>query len=207
MKKILVIFGKKNTSLEIRELIDHKLTDFADYEIYNIEYNSDFINQMKWENYINDTNYSFSYIIGFTDYNLRKDCQNHLKSITSFKPVSIIHPSANIASNATIGKGCYIAAHTTVSINAIINSHVIINLNATVGHDSVIESHCVLLPGSRISGNVEIGEGSMIGSNAFIYQGVKIGRENIIDALTPIHSDVAPRMISASRNLKTFKRI
>ncbi len=202
----LLIFGKISTGLEIFELVNTHFPEMYQ-SVRMVLFNETFIIDNQLENKINQPKYEINYIIGFSDYEQRKKCSEGLKKYSNFNPVSIINPTAYIAKSAKIGLGCYIGANATISSNAELKNHCSINLNATIGHDAELDEHVVVLPGARISGNVKIGEGTLVGANAFIHQGVSVGKENLIDALTYIHDDLPDRMISSSRNTKTFRRV
>ncbi|MGE0636640.1 MAG: DapH/DapD/GlmU-related protein [Bacteroidia bacterium] len=202
----LLIFGKISTGLEIFEIVNTHFPDRFN-QVNMTLFNETFISDNNLENKINQSDYIINYIIGFSDTKQRKKCAEAMSLYSNFIPVSIISPAAYIAKSAKIGDGCYIGANATISTNAVINDHCSINLNVTIGHDSELEENVVVLPGARISGNVKIGEGTLVGANAFIHQGVTVGKENLIDALTYVHDNLEDRMISSSRNTKTFKRV
>ncbi len=202
----LLIFGKISTGLEIFEVINTHFPEMFQ-KVRMILFNETFITDNNLENKINQPTHIINYIIGFSDLKQRKKCAEDLNKYSNFIPVSIINPTAYIAKSVKMGLGCYVGANATISTNAVIKDHCSINLNATIGHDAELDEHVLVLPGARISGNCKIGEGTLIGANAFIHQGVSVGKENLIDALTYVHDNLPDRMISSSRNTKTFKRV
>jgi UDP-3-O-[3-hydroxymyristoyl] glucosamine N-acyltransferase len=204
MKKLLVIFGLESTAIEIKETAKLYLTD---YHVIKIFYAPDFVETSIEIQKAIKTNIKISYIISFTNYDMRKKCESHVDTLFSFEPKSIIHPNAYIASSAIVDLGCYIAAHSVISANATLAKHVMINYNVTVGHDARLSEHVSLFPGARVSGNVTIGEGTIIGANSFIFQNLSVGCYNIIDALTAIHANLEDNMISAARVTRSFKQI
>ena len=205
MKKTLIIFGNKSTSLEIYEIV---VEHFPEYDECRMVYFSEnFIEEEDLAEQLDDPNHSLEYIIGFADYELRLKCEKAVESAGGFSAATIINPSAYVARSARIGKGCYIAANATVSSQSVLADHTIINYNVSVGHDAVIGRHTSINPGARISGNVKIGEGCLVGANAFIFQNIEIGNENMIDAMTYIRRSLPEKMISFSRTTKTMKRM
>ena len=94
--------------------------------------------------------------------------------------VSIIHPSAQIAFNAVIGKGTVVMANAVVNVSATIGEHCIINTSAVVEHDNVIKDYVHISPGAKLSGSVTIGERTWIGTGASIINNVDICSDVIV---------------------------
>ncbi|PRP66918.1 DapH/DapD/GlmU-related protein [Nonlabens agnitus] len=202
-KKLLIIFGLESTAVEIEEAAHLSLTN---YTVTKLLYSEGLQSNSHFKKLIENFT-DISYIISFTNADLRFKCETQVLSLPALKPLSIIHPKSYISTSAQIGAGCYIAANAVVSSNARLENHVMVNFNASIGHDAHIKKHVSLLPGARVSGNTIIGEGSVLGSNSFIFQGCSIGRNNVIDALTAIHKNMDDDMISAARVTKSFKQI
>ena len=72
--------------------------------------------------------------------------------------VAIVHPSAQIAFNAAIGKGTVVMACAVANASSVIGEHCIINTGAIVEHDNVIENYTHISPGAKLGGTVHIGE-------------------------------------------------
>lgn len=202
----LVIFGNISTALEISEIVTEHNNGFFN-KIQMLYFDDNFLKNGELLDKVNNSSYNIYYIISFNIYDIKLKCLSSIEGFTNFIPYTVINPSAYISPSAKIGSGCYIAANSSISTNAVIQDHCQVNLNASVGHDSFIEKHCAILPGARVSGNVKIGEGTLVGANAFIYQDITVGKHNLIDALTYIHDNLPDKMISSSRNTRTFKRV
>lgn len=94
----------------------------------------------------------------------------------------LVHPSATIGSEVTIGWGSVVLPGAIVSCGAALGNHCIVNSGAIVEHDSVIESFVHLSPASSLAGNVVVEEGVHIGIGASIIQGIKVGRWSTLGA-------------------------
>jgi tetrahydrodipicolinate N-succinyltransferase len=207
--KILLIFGKTSTGIEIYEvarryynfIFDDILCVIGDHEL------KDGTNQI-FDSELNGVckNNNCCYIISFSNNSLRLKTENYMSDL-DVPPFSIIHPSAIVSDSARVAPGNYIAANVVISSFAKLLGSNIINYNSTIGHHSIINGHCIINPGARISGNVNLGSSCLIGSNAFLFQGISIGKNCIIDALTYIDKDLPERMIASGKNTKTFKRV
>jgi len=141
---------------------------------------------------------NLSYIIGMTDVRMKPRVQAFAEE-SNMTPVSIIHPTAYVASSATIGNGVFVAPQAVISVNATVEDHSIIHIHSSVGHDCKIGKFCAVLPGARISGNVTLGKSVMVGSGAFIFQGVTIGYRTQVDALTYVRYDVTEKQLVSCR--------
>lgn len=146
------------------------------------------------------------FIISMWDQELRRQWLQTAHEL-GLEPWSVVHPSAYVSDTATIGNGVYLAANVVVSANAVIEDHVVVNFSVTIGHDSRIGSHTFLNPGARVSGHVTVGQRVLVGSNAFIYQGLTVGDDCLIDAMTYIDRNIAPRMICSSKQLHVYRRV
>lgn len=119
---------------------------------------------------------------------------------------TVIHPTAIIASDVTIGEGCFIGPGAIINANAKIGRHVIINSGAIVEHDVEIASYAHVCPGSVVAGGSKIGEGVLIGANSSVIPLISIGDWAIIGAGSAVVKDVPKKAIEGgvpSKNLKT----
>lgn len=96
--------------------------------------------------------------------------------------VTIIHPSAQIGMNVSIGKGTVIMAGAAVNPCTRIGSHCIINTRAVVEHDNVIADYAHISPNAALAGNVRVGEGTHIGIGAAVRNNIDICGNCIIGA-------------------------
>jgi UDP-perosamine 4-acetyltransferase len=104
--------------------------------------------------------------------------------------VTVVHPSATVASSASIGEGVVICAGSIVQPYATIGDHTIINTGATVDHDSCIESFSHVAPGSHLAGNVSVGRGAFLGIGSVVVPGVQIGANAVVGAGSVVIRDV-----------------
>ena len=72
------------------------------------------------------------------------------------KAATVIHPSAVISMNTTIGDGSVVLANSVLSVNVKLGFNVIVNSMVFIDHDSVIGNHAHLAPGTIIGNNMEI---------------------------------------------------
>lgn len=104
--------------------------------------------------------------------------------------IKIIHPSAVIEENVTIGKGTVVYAGAVVQPNTTIGQHVIINTLASVDHDNILEDFVHISPNATLCGLVHVGEGTHIGAGAVVIPNIKIGKWCTIGAGSVIIRDI-----------------
>lgn len=88
--------------------------------------------------------------------------------------VSLVHPSAQIAFNASLGKGTVVMANAVINVCAMIGDHCIVNTGAIVEHDNVIENYVHLSPNVTLGGTVLVGTLTHVGIGATVKNNVNI---------------------------------
>lgn len=101
---------------------------------------------------------------------------------SGWKPATLMHPTAIVASNVEIGAGSYIGPVSVTSVNTRIGAHVIVDMHVSIGHDAVLSDFCSVYPGARISGCCRLGECAMVGSNATLLPGAVVGDRAVVGA-------------------------
>lgn len=107
-----------------------------------------------------------------------------------YRFASVIHPSAVIASDCSMGEGVQIMAGTIIQPGCRLGENVLINTKASVDHDVKVSDHVHVAVGATISGGVEIGEGAFIGAGSTIIQNRSIGAYSTVGAGAVVVRDV-----------------
>ena len=121
---------------------------------------------------------STDFIIGIGNNAVRKT----MAETYNLNWVSIVHPSAQIAFNAEIGKGTVVMANAVVNVCSTVGEHCIINTGAIVEHDNVIENYAHISPNVALGGIVHIGALSHIGIGATVKNNTDICSDCTIGA-------------------------
>ncbi|NSW87064.1 MAG: acetyltransferase [Syntrophobacteraceae bacterium] len=95
---------------------------------------------------------------------------------------TLIHPSAIIGANVTIGEGSIICPNCILTSDLKIGRFVFLNTSSTIGHDSIIGDYCSINGKVEITGNVQIGSACLFGVGAKVIPGRKIGEGATIGA-------------------------
>lgn len=105
------------------------------------------------------------------------------------KLISLIHPSAVVSSNASIGNGVILCANATVNVGTRIDDGCIINTGATVDHDCRIFSNVHISPGVNIAGGVTINAFSWLGISSTVIECIIIAENTQVGAGAVVTSE------------------
>ncbi len=125
---------------------------------------------------------------------------------TGLKLVNAIHPSANVAANAIIGRNVVIAAGALVCAHCQIGDSVILNTGSIVDHETMIGTATHVCPGARLAGRVSVESGAFVGIGATVIQSVRIGCDAIIGAGAVVTDNVAPLTTMVGVPAREIKR-
>lgn len=106
--------------------------------------------------------------------------------------VWIVHPTAFLASGASLGEGAMILPLAVVHTDAAVGRHAIVNSGAIVEHDCRVDDYAHVSSGARLAGSVSVGRGALIGVGASVAPGVRIGDRAVVGAGAAVVRDVAP---------------
>jgi sugar O-acyltransferase (sialic acid O-acetyltransferase NeuD family) len=103
---------------------------------------------------------------------------------------TIIHPSAAVAANASIGPGSVLLAHAVLTTAVCIGAHVAIMPHVTLTHDVVIDDFVTIASGVRLGGGVRIRRAAYLGAGAIIGEHLTIGQFSLIGMGAVVTRDV-----------------
>lgn len=105
--------------------------------------------------------------------------------------ISAVHPTAIIAPDVAVGKGCMVCAGVIVNTGSRIGDNAILNTGCTVDHDCVVGQHVHVAPGVNLAGDVTVGQGAFVGIGSSVVPGVTIGDWATVGAGAVVISDVS----------------
>lgn len=120
---------------------------------------------------------------------------------------ALIHTTAIIGSDVTIGDGTVVMARTIINASVTIGMHCILNSGSIIEHDVTIDDFVHVSPGAIVTGGVHIGEGSQVGAGAVILPCIKIGKNVIIGAGAVVIKDVADNEVVVGNPARAIKKI
>jgi sugar O-acyltransferase (sialic acid O-acetyltransferase NeuD family) len=102
----------------------------------------------------------------------------------------VIHASAVVASDVSLGAGSQIMAGAIVQPGARVGRNVLVNTRVVVEHDCKVDDHSHLAPGSILCFGVSVGQEVHVGAGAIILPQVHLGSGSIVAAGTVVTSDL-----------------
>lgn len=132
------------------------------------------------EDYL-DRERSAAYVIGIASASVRRATDIKLRA-AGHEAVSLVHPTATLGSNVTIGPGSVVCAGARITTNVALGRHVHVNLNVTIGHEARLSSFATLFPGSAVSGNCVLEESCTLGAGSIVLPGITVGEQAFVGA-------------------------
>ena len=127
-----------------------------------------------------------SFVIGIGNNKVRKK----IAESYNVNWATLIHPSAQISVNTSIGKGTVVMANAVINACAKVGEHCIINTGAVVEHDNVIEDYVHISPVGALGGTVHIGECTHIGIGATVKNNINICNDCVVGAGAVVVKDI-----------------
>jgi sugar O-acyltransferase (sialic acid O-acetyltransferase NeuD family) len=109
--------------------------------------------------------------------------------------LTLIHPTAIVASTASIGSGSILCPYSIVSDSARVGRHVLLNYHTSLGHDASAGDFAVLSPYATLGGNAHIDEDVFLGLHASVGPGKRVGARSKVSANSCALSDAPPDSI------------
>jgi sugar O-acyltransferase (sialic acid O-acetyltransferase NeuD family) len=128
-------------------------------------------------------------IVAIGDNGVRRGLARQVESL-GLDLVTAVHPSATVASNATIGRNTVIAAGSVVCAHCQVGGSVILNTGCIVDYQTMIGEGTHICPGVRIAGRVKVEPGVFVGIGATVIPKITLGCEAIVGAGAVVIEDV-----------------
>lgn len=103
-----------------------------------------------------------------------------------------IHPSAQVASTARLGRNVVVAAGAMVCAHCQVGDSAILNTGCIIDHETMIGTGAHICPGVRLAGHVTVESGGFVGIGATVVQNVRVGFDAVIGAGAVVLQDVDP---------------
>jgi UDP-N-acetylbacillosamine N-acetyltransferase len=113
-----------------------------------------------------------------------------------FSLATIIHPTAVVATDVSIGDGTVIAAGAIVNPGSKVGANVIINTRASVDHDCEIADGAHICPGATLGGSVIVGTAAWVGIGSTVKDHINIGSRALIGAGSVVVSDIPEGVVA-----------
>ena len=117
-------------------------------------------------------------------------------AVPGLEPATIVHPSAVIGHDATIGPGSILLAGCVVGNGTHVGRGALLGIRSSIDHDGVLGDHASLGPGATTGGTVRIGSTTAVGLGANVIHGVTIGADTVVGAGALVLSDLPDRVVA-----------
>ncbi len=121
-------------------------------------------------------------------------------------PLSVIHPRAFVARDATLGEGAQVLAMAAICAQAVLGRCVIVNTAASIDHDCRIGNGVHVGPGARLAGEVHVDECAFIGTGAVVLPRIRIGAHAIVGAGAVVTRDVPDNAVVAGNPARPLSK-
>jgi sugar O-acyltransferase (sialic acid O-acetyltransferase NeuD family) len=137
------------------------------------------------------------------------DCVKRAELIRKMKArgarfITIIHPTAYIASNATVGNGCIVGPFSAIGSDVRVGDHVLLTWYSSLAHDSIAHSFAVLSPYSTVNGGGILEEGVFLGTHAAIQPMIRVGAWSKVASGSVVYRDVRPNCLALGNPAKAI---
>lgn len=103
-------------------------------------------------------------------------------AIPDARLVTLVHPTACVADDVTVGPGALVASHVTCQPASVIGRYVSIRAGANVGHDVRIEDFAYVGPNATLCGRSVVRRGAHAGPNSVVTDAVCLGAFSVLSA-------------------------
>jgi sugar O-acyltransferase (sialic acid O-acetyltransferase NeuD family) len=121
-------------------------------------------------------------------------------------PLTIVHRTAFVAADATIGASCQVLAMAAVCSCARIEAATIVNTGASVDHDCRIGRGSHIGPGAHLAGEVLVGERVFVGTGAVVLPRITIGNDSIVGGGAVVVDDIPPNTTVVGNPARPIRR-
>lgn len=122
--------------------------------------------------------------------------QNLLRTYPYLRFPSVIHPSASVATTATVDEGTVVMQGAVIGACATIGRFCIVSTCAAIAHESQLADYSSALMRATLAGQVHLGHRSSVSMSASVRQGRSIGPDTIIGAHSFVNADVPARSVA-----------
>ena len=108
--------------------------------------------------------------------------------------VSLVHRTAVLGPNVSVGEGSFVAPHVTLTADVSVGRHVAVFHNTSVGHDAVLENFSHVYAQCSVGGSVRIGSGAVVYPGSVVVPRRTIGEGAVVGAGSTVILNVKPGM-------------
>lgn len=104
--------------------------------------------------------------------------------------MTVVHPSAVVASTAQLGVAVFVGAQSTIASSTVLDDHVQINRNSSIGHDIRLHEGVQIGPGVTLTSGITVERDAFVAAGATIVNDVTVGEGATVAAGAVVVRDV-----------------
>lgn len=144
-------------------------------------------------------------ILGFGNCAARLRLSAFLRT-KGFALARAIHPSAIVATDASIGAGTVVAAGAVINPGSRIGENAIVNTSASVDHECFVGDGAHVGPGARLAGRVVVERAAWVGVGAIAIDGVRIGANSLVGAGAVVVNDIPEGVVAYGNPARVVRK-
>ncbi|WP_017726180.1 acetyltransferase [Halalkalibacterium ligniniphilum] len=192
--KPIIVLGSGGHSKVVRDMIlgqkRYRMIGQLDDKFTKVtKKNSTYIGPLFYANELAEVEKEAFFVVCIGNNKIRKEVVEELK-IDPARFATIIHPTAFVSPESTIGRGVVVMPGAVINSGTTIGEHVIINTASVIEHDNQIESFTHISPKAVLAGEVKVGEGAHVGIGSQVIQQINVGMWSVIGAGATVISDI-----------------
>lgn len=102
---------------------------------------------------------------------------------------TLVHPSAVIGPNCTLGEGSVVMAQAVLETHVQVGAHALLNVGCSIAHNGVLGDYCSLGPGVRLAGWATLGDRCDLGVGCSLRPRVTLGADTRVGAGAAVVGD------------------
>ncbi len=106
------------------------------------------------------------------------------------EPITFIHPSAQVSSDAAIGTGSIVGIGSYLGPGSILGPYSLADRYSLIGHDAKVDDFSTIHAGANLGGFSQVASLSVIGAAACLLPRVRVGRNSVVGAGSVVTKDV-----------------
>ena len=126
---------------------------------------------------------------------LRRRVQSRLAA-QGWDFASVRHPSAIVATSASLGPGTQILAGAVIQPCAQVHEGAIVNTRSVVEHHARVGAFAHIAPAAVLCGEVWVGDESHVGAGAVVRQGIRLASRVVVGAGSVVVRDVHSGLVA-----------
>lgn len=128
------------------------------------------------------------FVIGVSNVEFRKKVITQLQ-LNNARFLTLIHPTAIVARNASLGCGCFISPYCMIGPNVVIGDFNHLTSQSVISHDTRIGNNNILST-ALLCGHVNVGDDNMFYIKSTVIPHISIGCRNIVQAGMIVDKDL-----------------